>query len=168
MMPQPSAGGAGAQHAPARAPDTALDRYPTFDHVVELIRSNRDVRLLVEVETGLRLVSYRPGRIEFEPAPGSANDLAQRLGSALQRWTGNRWGVSVVSSGGTGTIAEKRDARDNARKQEAGEHPLVQAVKNRFPKAEIVNIRTPEQLAAEAITEALPEVEDEWDPFEQE
>jgi len=167
MVSRTPVGSGGAQPAPAGAPDTALDRYPTFDHVIELIRSNRDVKLLVEVETGLRLVSYRPGRIEFEPAPGSANDLAQRLGSALQRWTGNRWGVSVVSSGGTGTIAEKRDARDNALKQEAGGHPLVQAVKNRFPKAEIVNIRTPEQLAAEAVAEALPEVEDEWDPFEE-
>ena len=167
MVSHTSIGNNGAQPAPAQAPDTALARYPTFEHVIELIRSNRDVKLLVEVETGLRLVSYRPGRIEFEPAPGSANDLAQRLGGALQRWTGNRWGVSVVSSGGTDTIAEKRDAQENALKQEAGEHPLVQAVLNRFPKAKIVEIRTPEQLAAEAVAEALPEVEDEWDPFEE-
>ena len=35
-----------------------------------------------------------------------------------------------------------------------------------FPKARITAIRTPEDIAAEAQREALPEVEDEWDPFE--
>ena len=53
----------------------ALARYPSFDHVVELIRSNRDVKLLVEVETGVRLVSYQPGRIEFTPAENSADAI---------------------------------------------------------------------------------------------
>ena len=42
----------------------------------------------------------------------------------------------------------------------------MQAVLAQFPKARITAIRTPDQIAAEAIEEALPEVEDEWDPFE--
>ena len=174
--PAPSGGGgtvsaygraAGPQAAPADAPDQALARFPTFGHVVELIRANRDVKLLVEVETGLRLVRYQPGRIEFEPAPGAAGDLAQRLGSALQRWSGNRWGVSVVSEGGQPTIAEVRDAEENALRAEAQAHPLMQAVLARFPKAKITSIRTAQELEAEAVAEALPEVEDEWDPFEE-
>ena len=49
---------------------------------------------------------------------------------------------------------------------EASTHPMVQAVLARFPKAVIKDIRTPEQIAADVETEALPEVEDEWDPFE--
>ncbi|MHA6264625.1 DNA polymerase III subunit gamma/tau [Arenibacterium sp. CAU 1754] len=159
-------GQSGAQAAPAHAPDTALARFPTFDHVVELIRAHRDVKLLVEVETGLKLVSYQPGRIEFVPAPNAPGDLAQRLGSKLQGWTGNRWAVSVVSDGGAPTIADIRDEKENALRSEAEAHPLVQAVLARFPKARITEIRTPEQLAAAAVQEALPEVEDEWDPFE--
>jgi DNA polymerase-3 subunit gamma/tau len=35
-----------------------------------------------------------------------------------------------------------------------------------FPDARIVEIRTPEAVQRAAATEALPEVEDEWDPFE--
>ena len=45
---------------------------------------------------------------------------------------------------------------------------MVMAVLAKFPKARITDIRTPEQIAASAQTEALPEVEDEWDPFEDE
>ncbi|WP_170328886.1 DNA polymerase III subunit gamma/tau [Ruegeria arenilitoris] len=161
-------GPAGAPTA-ALAQDTqsALARYPSFDHVVELIRTNRDVKLLVEVENGVRLVSYQPGRIEFTPTDNAPTDLAARIGSALQRWTGNRWAVSIVADGDAATIAEVRDAADLALKAQAEQHPLVQAVLMQFPKARIKRIETPEERAAKVETEALPEVEDEWDPFEE-
>ena len=54
-----------------------------------------------------------------------------------------------------------------ALKEEASTHPLVQAVLSAFPKARITAIRTPEDMAATAAGEALAEVEDEWDPFEE-
>ncbi len=165
MAAQPNA--AGQTTALAQDTDVALARYPTFDHVIELIRANRDVKLLVEVETTLRLAAYQPGRIEFEPTENAPRDLAQRLGARLQVWTGNRWGVSVVSDGGAKTIAEVRDAADLELKAKAEEHPLVQAVLAQFPKASITAIRTPEEIAQEAHIEALPEVDDEWDPFEE-
>jgi DNA polymerase-3 subunit gamma/tau len=160
------AGGGNAVQAVALDADQALARFPTFDHVVDLIRANRDVKLLVEVETGVQLAAYRPGRIEFVPAEGAAPDLAQRLGQRLQLWTGNRWAVSLVNAGGAPSIAAARDATEANLKAEVAAHPMMQAVLNAFPKARITEIRTPDKLAAAAQTEALPEVEDEWDPFE--
>ncbi len=159
--------GGGAVTALAVQDETLLAKYPTFEHVVELIRQQRDVKLLVEVETGVRLASYSPGRIEFEPAPKAPRDLAQRLGARLQRFTGTRWAVSIVNEGGAETIAEVRDAAANALKAEAEAHPLVKAVMEAFPKAKITEIKSRRELANEALAEALPEVEDEWDPFEE-
>ncbi|MFG6582022.1 DNA polymerase III subunit gamma/tau [Sulfitobacter sp. 1A12779] len=146
--------------------NAALARFPTFEHVVELIRVNRDVKLLVEVETCVQLAAYQPGRIEFVPTGDAPRDLAQRLGQKLQLWTGNRWAVSLVNEGGAKTIAQVRDARELALKKQAEDHPMMQAVLAQFPKARITAIRTPEDIAAAATAEALPEVEDEWDPFE--
>jgi DNA polymerase-3 subunit gamma/tau len=160
--PSASAGGA----VLAVANDEALAHYPTFEHIVELIRRHRDVKLLVEVETGVRLAAYQPGRIEFVPAKGAPHDLAQRLGSRLQAWTGNRWAVTLVNEGGGETIAEVRDIETNALRDKAQAHPLVQAVLMKFPGARITDIRTPKAREAEAELEALPEVDDEWDPFE--
>ncbi|MBR9651136.1 DNA polymerase III subunit gamma/tau [Thalassovita aquimarina] len=157
----------GPQAALAQDAEQALARYPTFEHVVELIRTHRDMQLLVQVETGLRLAAYQPGRIEFVPTPDAPRDLAQRLGSALQRWTGNRWAVTVVNEGGGETIDEKRNAKENALRAEAEAHPMVQAVLTAFPQAKITKIRTQEELAAKAQADALQEVEDEWDPFEE-
>jgi DNA polymerase-3 subunit gamma/tau len=164
----PSGGGGSGNtvQAVALEAEQALARFPTFDHVIDLIRANRDVKLLVEVETGMRLAAYRPGRIEFVPAESAAHDLAQRLGQRLQLWTGNRWAVSVVNDGGAATIAEARDTAEAELKAKAEAHPMVKAVLSAFPKARITEIRSPDKLAAEAEAQALPEVEDEWDPFE--
>lgn len=152
----------------ALAADQALARYPTFEHVLDLIRANRDVQLLVEVESGLRLAAYQPGRIEFTPTETAPADLAQRLGTALQRWTGNRWGVSVVNGCEAQTVFERRDAARLAIEEEARQHPLVQAALMAFPKARIKAVKTAEEAQVEAELDALPEVEDEWDPFEEE
>jgi DNA polymerase-3 subunit gamma/tau len=168
-----------APSAPTRGPvmqggqatalaEAPLTVYTTFDQVVSLIREKRDMRLLVEVETTLRLAKYSPGRIEFEPTANAAPDLAARLGQRLQGWTGGRWGVSVVSSGGAPTIAEVQDQDLNTARAEAMSNTLVQAVLAAFPGAKISEIRTAESMAASAAAEALPEVEDEWDPFEDE
>ncbi len=134
---------------------------------MDLIRANRDVKLLVEVETGLRLAAYQPGRIEFTPADSAPADLAQRLGQRLQQWTGNRWAVTVVNGCETNTIAERRDTDDLSRRAEAEENPIVQAVLEAFPKARITAIRSRDTIDLDAASEALGEVEDEWDPFEE-
>ena len=158
----PSASGAQAAVALESA---ALQHYARFEDVVELIRRHRDVKLLVEVETGLRLVSYQPGRIEVNPTGDAARDLVGRLGARLQAWTGNRWAISGAEGGGP-TLAETRDAAENALRAEAEQHPLVQAVIATFPKARITEIRTEAEKEQDALQEALPEVDEEWDPFD--
>ena len=155
----------GAATAVALAPD-AVGHLATFDQVVALIREKRDMKLLVEVENSLRLVHYAPGRIEFQPAADAAPDLAARLSQRLQSWTGTRWGVSVTGFGGAATITETRDKDRLDAEADVTRLPLVQAVLAAFPGAKIAEIRTPSSLAANAAAEALPEVEDEWDPFE--
>jgi len=153
----------GQATALAQAPAVPL---PTFLHVVDLIREKRDMLLLKEVEDGVKLVRYAPGRIEFQPSALARPDLAARLSQRLQGWTGSRWGISVVNEGGAPTLAEDRDAEENAAKAQALQNPLVQAAMAAFPGALISEIRTAEAMAATAQAEALPEVEDEWDPFE--
>ena len=144
-----------------------LKVYATFEHVLDLIREKRDMALLLAVESHVRLAKYAPGRIEFEPTPDAPRDLAAQLAQRLQGWTGSRWGVSVVASGGAPTVAESRDIDRVKAEAEALQNPLVQAVLATFPGAKITDIRTPEALAQVAAVQALPEVEDEWDPFEE-
>jgi len=147
--------------------EPALARFPRFEDVVELIRLHRDVKLLVEVETGIRLANYSPGRIEFEASEHAPADLAQRLSARLQAWTGVRWGVTLVNEGGAKTISELRDADKIALENKARDHAMVKAVLLAFPKAKIDSIVSQKEIAAMAEIEALPEVDEEWDPFEE-
>ena len=160
----PVRGAAMSGQAQALAPADAFPAlYASFAQVVGLIRERRDMKLLVEVETTLRLSRYAPGRIEFEPTSEAPRDLAARLAARLQGWTGQRWAITVVNTGGGKTIAEDKDRDEAAAVLKARENPLVQAVIAAFGKVEI-KIR---DVVSEAAFEALPEVEDEWDPFEE-
>ncbi|WFE73696.1 DNA polymerase III subunit gamma/tau [Roseinatronobacter sp. S2] len=165
-----SSGHAGAPQAALASAAPALGYYPQFDDVVSLIREKRDMALLVEVETCLRLVRYSPGRIEFEPTPDATPDLASRLAGRLQTWTGVRWGVSVTSTGGAPTLAETRARERSAQEAEAMENTLVAAVIQAFPQARIADIRDLNPPDAQIESEALAPVEDEldpdWDPFD--
>ncbi len=155
--------------AVAVAPVEGLERYASFDDVVALIRARRDVRLLVEVESHLRLVKYAPGRIEFAPGDGAPQDLAAKLGRQLQTWTGARWGVSVVAEGGAATIAEVRAERRTDLVGQAMRHPLVQAVVAAFPGVtdQHIQVHEPAPLdeAAPVPVEAL-DLDEDWDPLD--
>ena len=132
-----------------------------------LVRARRDVSLLVEIEEGVRLVRYAPGRIEFEPAEAAAPDLAARLAQRLQLWTGARWGVAVTGSGGAETIAEVRAERKGDLRARSLAHPMVQAVLAAFPGAEIRDVRPADALdAAPPAAVADIDNDDDWDPFD--
>lgn len=169
--PASTGGGGGAQAALAVQSGPDLSVYPTFASLVALIESARDIKLLIEVKTALRLVSYSPGRLEVEVTENAPRDLVQRLGRMLQTATGARWGISVASSGGAATIREQEEAAQKAVEAEVTKHPLMQAVLSRFPQARITEIRSHADLAQEAAATALaeiPEEADDWDPFEDE
>jgi DNA polymerase-3 subunit gamma/tau len=142
-------------------------QYPTFESVLEIIRKFRDMKLLIDVENSVRLSSYVPGRIEFTPTENAPKDLAQRLGQLLQNWTGFRWAITVVGNCSGETIQEQRNAKDATLKREAKLHPFVKTVFENFPKASITEIKSQAEIIAEAEETGLPEIEGEWDPFEE-
>ena len=147
--------------------ETLALQYPTFESVLEIIRKFRDMKLLIDVENSIRLSSYMPGKIEFTPTQDAPMDLAQRLGQLLQSWTGFRWAVTVVSHCSAKTIQEHRNAEEAQLKLDAKLHPFVKTVFENFPKASITEIKSKAQIITEAAQTRLPEIESEWDPFEE-
>ena len=147
--------------------EVGIFNYMKFDHVLELIKQKRDVKLLIDIESGLRLVSYRPGYIEFTPTDLAPANLAQRLSNRLKEWTGIRWAVSVVQDGEAQTIIEKKERNAKELETEAYSHPFVKEALVQFPAARIVNVISRKKLEEEAAVQALKEVDSEWDPFEE-
>ncbi len=123
------------------APAQDLSHLPqSFDAVVALISEKKDGELLYDVETGLRLISYTPGRIEFQPATGAREDLSGRLLQALSKWTNHRWIVSVGDAPGGETISEMRSEQMQSLEQRVRKNPLVAAGLELFKDAELLVI----------------------------
>ena len=152
--------------APMASKEIEIDSYIKFDDVLELIKQKRDVKLLIDIENGLRLVFYRPGHIEFTPTDFAPADLAQRLSNRLKEWTGLRWAISVVQNGEAQTIFERKEKNAKDLENDAYAHPFVKEALVQFPDARIIKVVSKEKLEQEAAIKALEEVEEEWDPFE--
>ena len=145
--------------------------------MIALAHEKRDLTLAYALERDVRLVAFERGRIEFEPSPGAKDDLAKTVARRLLEWTGERWLVAVSPSAGARSIGERRDLERKSAVEAAKAEPLVRAILERFPGAEIVTVRDslaaaePELEAAEDYPEKpIPaltseSVEDE-DPFE--
>jgi len=145
--PAPSGGGGGSVASatsrmvmPAAAPQQA-PTLATFEDMMALVSARRDIGLKLDLERFARPVSFRPGAIEFEPAPHTPTDLTRRLALRLKEWTGQTWLVATVGGGGAESSweREKREQRETRAEIEAD--PFVKSVMNAFPGAEIVEVR---------------------------
>ena len=114
--------------------------------------------LKVHLENDVHLVRLEPGLIEFRPSARAPNTLAGDLKQKLKDWTGVAWQVSVAREGGASTIADRRKQVKAARLESVAQQPLVRAVLDRFPGAEIVAVR--DAAADEMTAEPVPEREE--------
>ncbi len=150
--PAPSGGGGGGGGGGAVAqarmaapqPQAAVETAPTlssFEDVLSLIQARRDIGLKLDVERYVRPISFRPGAITYEAAPGAPSNLAGRLVARLKEWTGQPWLVAAEGGGGAESAWErqKREAREARAVIEAD--PFVKTVLDAFPGAEIVDVR---------------------------
>jgi DNA polymerase-3 subunit gamma/tau len=135
-----SFGGAGTQMRPAPAPEP-MARPESFEQVVALLAERRDIGLRMDVERFVRLVSFKPGAIVFEPAPGAPGDLARKLSQRLKEWTGQPWLVAAEGGGGGESLYEREKRNDADVRARVAQDPFVLEVMKTFPGAEIVGMR---------------------------
>ena len=132
----------------------------SFEDVLALIDRKRDITLKLDVERYVRPISFRPGAIEYEPAPGAPANLAQRLVARLKEWTGERWLIAAQGGGGAESLWERQKREQREERARIEQDPFILAVMQAFPGAEIVGIRRPPQPEAPA---AAPEDESDSD-----
>ncbi|HEY8574025.1 DNA polymerase III subunit gamma/tau [Phenylobacterium sp.] len=168
--PQSSGGGGGGgggggamavarRPMPQTSPAEPAVTLQTFEDMLALIDRRRDVALKLDVERYIRPISFRPGAIEYEPAPGAPNNLAQRLVGRLKEWTGERWLIVAQGGGGAESLWEKQKREEREVRAQIEQDPFVRSVMEAFPGAEIVGIRN----VAQAETGAEPAPDDDSD-----
>ena len=121
-----------------------------LEDIALLAAQNHAPVLKVHIENDIHLVKLEQGRLEFRPGPRAPRTLAGDLQQKLRDWTGVRWSVSVTSEGGAPTLAEQKKNAKAARIESVMQAPMVRAVLDRFPGAEIVAVRDVEAPPAPA------------------
>ncbi len=136
-------------------PQPAEEEKPSFTpltglvDIIRLAEANRDPVFRGNVKRYVRPVSIGPGRISVQLDPGAPATLVFDMQNKLLEWLGERWIVSTSREGGGSTLAEDEQAAREAALDEAALDPTVAAILKTFPGARIVDVRLPEDAAAE-------------------
>jgi DNA polymerase-3 subunit gamma/tau len=113
----------------------------TFEAVVQLIRQHGPMPLAGELYNYVHPVQIEPGKLEIRLTDEADSRVPSDLALRLSELTGRRWLVSVSRQPGQPTLAQRDQESQSARRAQAAAHPLVQAVLNAFPGAELVAVR---------------------------
>jgi DNA polymerase-3 subunit gamma/tau len=132
-----------------------------FEDMIALAAEKRDLAIKTALERDIRLVRFEDGQLEISVLPSASKSLVGDLSRKLAAWTGRRWMVAVSSEQGASTVREQMDAQKAELMRGVRADPLVQSVLERFPGAEIVDVRkteTPPELPSDMPSD--PERED--------
>ncbi|MCW5724737.1 MAG: DNA polymerase III subunit gamma/tau [Maricaulaceae bacterium] len=145
------------EETPPPAGDRA-DAPQSLEETAALIAAKKDVKLLFEVERYVRLVSFKPGRIVFEPGDGAPPDLAQRLSKRLLEWTGAPWmALADANARGAETLGERRRREARETLEAAAMAPAVAEALKLFPGAEVIAVHETGAPAQDAKTDKSAE-----------
>ncbi len=128
----------------------------SFDDLIALAAEKRDLSIKSALERDVRLVRFEDGKIELALEGGARKTLIGELSKKLTEWTGRRWMVAVSAEAGSPSIRAQAEMRKTELKDGVRSDPLVQAVLERFPGAEIVEVRPPAGPAVNSRTKRQP------------
>jgi len=115
--------------------------FANLDEVALRAGELREGRLQWFIETQLRTVRFEPGHLEINAGQGADRQLVQRLKSFLEEETKMSWTLALSGKEGSTTVAENKAADAEAARVDAATHPLVKAVLETFPGAQVENVR---------------------------
>jgi DNA polymerase-3 subunit gamma/tau len=122
----------------ASAPALAIN---DFAALVQLASDRRDIQTKLALERDVRVVRCEDGKLEIALEPNAARTLVNDLSRKLQQWTGRSWMVVISREPGQPTLKSVADAKKADLETGVRADPLVKAVLERFPGAEIVGVR---------------------------
>jgi DNA polymerase-3 subunit gamma/tau len=147
----PRASLAPAQLVTAQVPDYAAARVEqpgpatlavaSFPALIALAHEKRDLVMKTALERDVRLVRFEDGQLEIALEPSARKTIVQDIQRKLSEWTSRRWMVVVSAEAGAQTVQQQNEAQRSELEQGVRGDPLVRAVLERFPGAEIVGVR---------------------------
>ena len=117
----------------------------SFDDLLEICSSKKEIKLKYELEKNVNLVSFEDERIEISFNEDLDKDFIKNLSLKLYEWTSNRWIITLSKTKGQ---PSKKETEVNLKKE------LIESIKNsltyknileKFPDAELVDVKIDEK-----------------------
>ena len=124
--------------------ETQANLINSFDDLLEICSSQKEIKLKYELEKNVNLVSFDDQRIEISFNEDLDKDFIKDLSLKLYEWTNNRWIITLSKTKGQ---PSKKETEINLKKE------LIESVKNssiyknileKFPDVELIDVKTNE------------------------
>ena len=114
----------------------------TFEDLISLCISKKEIKLRHELETNINLVSFENKRIEISFNERLDKEFIKNLSSKLYEWTNDRWIISLSKENGKPSKKEKdmilkKELLENTKKSD-----VYKKVLEIFPDAELIDVQT--------------------------
>ncbi|MDF1731261.1 MAG: DNA polymerase III subunit gamma/tau [Minwuia sp.] len=112
-----------------------------FQALVAWVADQGEINLAGQLTHNVRLVSYRPGRLEIALTDKAQPDITNRLVRVIRKHFGSQWSVAIASESDAATLHEQDEATKRETAERQMEDPLVRAVLEVFPEARLLGIK---------------------------
>ncbi len=121
-------------------PNQAKLQIKTFEDLIELCSSKKEIKLKYELETNVNLVGFEKNRIEISFNEGLDKEFIKNLSAKLYEWTNDRWIISLSKESGEPSKKEKEIIFRKELLKKEKKNKVYKKVLEIFPDAELVDI----------------------------
>jgi DNA polymerase III subunit gamma/tau len=113
----------------------------SFDDLLELCTSRKEIKLKYELEKNVNLVSFENKRIEISFNEDLDKNFIKDLSLKLYEWTNNRWIISLSKTKGQPSKKEKEVNLKKESIETVRNSPLYKDFLKKFPDAELIDVK---------------------------
>jgi DNA polymerase III subunit gamma/tau len=117
----------------------------SFDDLLEICNSKREIKLKYELEKNINLVSFENQRIEISFNEDLDKNFIKDLSSKLYEWTGERWLITLSKIKGEPSKKEKEVSLKKELIEDIKSSSIYEDVLEKLPDAELIEVKTTEK-----------------------
>ena len=113
----------------------------SFENLLEVCNLKKEIKLKYELEKNVNLVRFDNPRIEISFNDNLDKDFVKDLSTKLFEWTNKRWIITFSKSKGQMSVKEKEKNLKKELIDKAKQSDLYKKVIEKFPDAELVDVK---------------------------
>ncbi|MEZ5691643.1 MAG: DNA polymerase III subunit gamma/tau [Rickettsiales bacterium] len=118
-----------------------VQKISNFRQAVEMFKENREMLLYTQLRDKVWLENFTDGEIKLKISDELSREFVARIAACLEKWTGRKWKIIIVSKAKGLSISEQEKAEKEKRIKEVESHPLIMSMLKEFPDAKLVDVR---------------------------